>query len=75
MSLEERLNLEEEQQSESVTQHTPGSREMNYVVKKADHWEQVRRRQQQQEHQQERKKVYRSTDKIKGKLRLKDPFS
>lgn len=74
MSLEERLDLEEEQQSESVTQHTFGNREMSYVVKKSAHIEQARR-QQQQEHKQERRKVYRSTNKIKGNLRPEGPFS
>ena len=71
MPLSERLGMEDGP-GESIKQHSFGSREMNYVVRKAPKFE--RMRQQQKEHQEERRKIRRSTDKLKGKFRVKDPL-
>lgn len=69
--LGERLGMDDDP-GESIKQHSFGSREMNYVVKKAPKFE--RMRQLQKEHQEERRKIRRSTDKLKGKFRVKDPL-
>ena len=71
MSLSERLGMEDSP-GESIKQHSFGSREMNYVVKKAPKFERLR--QQQKEHQEERRKIRRSTNKLKGKFRVKEPL-
>jgi len=70
LSLADRLSSEAHD-PESVKQHSFGSREMNYVVKKyTPKFERLR--QQQQEHHQERRKVRRSAHKLKGKIDRKD---
>lgn len=71
MPLGDRLGMDDSP-GESIKQHSFGSREMNYVVKKAPKFE--RMRQLQKEHQEERRKIRRSTDKLKGKFRVKDPL-
>lgn len=71
LPLSERLGMEDTP-GESIKQHSFGSREMNYVIKKAPKFE--RMRQQQKEHQEERRKVRRSTNKLKGKFRIKEPL-
>ncbi|MPC26261.1 Nucleolar protein 10 [Portunus trituberculatus] len=71
MPLSERLGMEDIP-GESIKQHSFGSREMNYVIKKAPKFE--RMRQQQKEHQEERRKIRRSTNKLKGKFRIKEPL-
>ncbi|XP_063850425.1 nucleolar protein 10-like [Scylla paramamosain] len=71
MPLSERLGMEDSP-GESIKQHSFGSREMNYVIKKAPKFE--RMRQQQKEHQEERRKIRRSTNKLKGKFRIKEPL-
>lgn len=71
LPLGERLGMDDSP-GESVKQHSFGSREMNYVVKKVPKFERLRQRQ--KEHQQERRKIRRSTDKLKGKFRVKDPL-
>ncbi|KAG7169607.1 Nucleolar protein 10-like [Homarus americanus] len=71
MTLADRLDMEDDH-PESIKQHTFGSREMNYVVKKAPKFERIK--QQQKEHQEERRKFHRSTAKLKGKFKAKDPI-
>ncbi|KAK8740326.1 hypothetical protein OTU49_002854 [Cherax quadricarinatus] len=68
MTLADRLDMEDS--SENVKQHTFGSLEMNYVIKKAPKFERLR--QQQKEHQEERRKIYRSSAKLKGKFNAKE---
>lgn len=69
MTLADRLGMEDDD-TETVKQHSFGSREMNYVVKQAPKFERIR--QQQAEHYEERRKIRRSTAKLKGKFRTKD---
>ncbi|KAG0721524.1 Nucleolar protein 10 [Chionoecetes opilio] len=71
LPLSERLGLEDSP-GESIKQHSFGSREMNYVVNKAPKFE--RMRQLQKKHQEERRQIRRSTDKLKGKFRIKEPL-
>lgn len=71
MTLADRLNMEDHN-ADPVKQHTFGSREMSYVVKQAPRLD--RFRQQQQEHHQERRKLQRSSAKLKGKFRIKEPL-
>ncbi|XP_045605009.2 nucleolar protein 10 isoform X1 [Procambarus clarkii] len=70
MTLADRLDMEVD--TESIKQHTFGSREMNYVIKKAPKFERIK--QQQKEHQEERRKIRRSTTKLKGKFNAKEPL-
>lgn len=69
MTLADRLEMEDDN-PESIKQHTFGSREMNYVIKKAPKFERIR--QQQKEHHEERRKIRRTTAKLKGKFKAKD---
>ena len=55
-----------------VIQHTFGSREMSYVINEAPKFERLR--QQQEEHHKERKGLLRSTTKLKGKFKIKEPL-
>lgn len=71
LPLADRLGVEDNPW-ESIKQHSFGSREMNYVVKREAKFERLRQRQ--KEHQEERKKIRRSTNKLKGKFRVKDPL-
>lgn len=71
MTLAERLNIEDDG-GNSVTQHTFGSREMSYVIRKAPKFE--RQRQEKEQHYRERRQLRRSSGKLRGKFRIKEPL-